>query len=517
MKRSINLIILLILCSFNSAYSQTVSSEGIIPNLEIKQNSIISSFDEGFILVTIYEIQYYSKSTSKLTSKNWDELELKEVDYKEKKKANIIVESSPFKPVATWKTETGFSILVFYKPEGANSKLIKYNLDNSLNLKSEEILSSIARPTDKSLEYNFIVCEKAENSNYFVYSQLSTFKNDPIAKLEYVILNSDLNVHSKGKMTLPEIKATNSYPTKADKLKTSINSIEILQEGDPIINLDGTLYLIHDDELEPLDIKPEKSIDSYKLLQDKNKDVILVGTYHDGDNGKDRARGYVVMKLSDDLQVAEQEYVPFSNEFELGATELIKKRHSIATSKDLGVDNKGPFVSELNAKIIDANINEKGVISLVFCGYSQYQGVPNVPENIAMIAIDAEMNLIGEHTFPYEFADYFLLNPHQKFEVYFDANEMYLFATDYPENYNDKGEYAPSSEKIKYHTQNFITVALSYDFVSKTYTHKKLSIKIGDRIDNLFELRKIDFPTEDYIILEYNDKDSALYGTVSFE
>lgn len=511
------MILILILISHPfRMYAQKIEFKKSIKGVEKVHRSVIATFEESFILVTKYEIQYYDANKGILNNRNWSDIAFKELEYTEKKKKNTIILQSPFNPVSVRRTQNGFSVLVLYKPEKGSSKLLEYKFDNELKLTGEILITTISLPDNKKMVYS-IDCTKSDKTDFYIFSMITKGEStggQSVRSFEYFALDAEYNIYMKGKMSLPERKPNSDY-----SYNTPQKTIMILEEGDPLMNVNGELYLVNKDELLKLEVTPEKTVDSYVLLQNKRKDLVIVGTYNEIVGNK-KMTGYVVLRYDQNLSFISGDYNLFEDNFQLTPSELINTgNYGGQTSKKFGVTHNMNFQGRCPASVIEAHLNDDGSIFAAFvgcAGYKEQDAILKIPQNISFLVLNNDNTIKKQVTFPYEFGQY----PNyefQKFRMQFTENSMILIGADYSVNFDSDRNYKPSMEKIQYINSDISTFSIALNLDNDEITRKGLSLKTEKRTYN----RPILLPTINMtttpIVLELIAEDETAYGIFNYD
>lgn len=479
---------LLILCVVLSTVSFSQKIEFKIEENDLKSEHVyhVTAFDHGFVLVNPFYVQIYDTDNKLLKTKPWSSISFKELKYDLVEKKNTVYNDPSFKPIAVKKTNDRILVYVYYEPKEEPAKILEYQFTNELEFVSERRITIMDQHSgySKNFAYASMDCFQSEESQHFILAQytISSKKTGYKHILEYQILNFDFEIISQAKVNLPEYKTINLIN---EIPYSTLKSLEVLNEGDPYINLGGKLFLLNENEAIPLDLSLSRQIISYKLKQDKNKNLILIGTYLKPD--EKMPTGFVVIRFDDDLNLISEHYGEFHSDFYLTPTELINKRFSFASSNknELGLKTKGSLLYKKGAMLIDAKLNEDGSIMAVFTGSTKYGNTGSVPQNIAMLKIDKDNNIESQKVVPYEFANHQVLTKIQKFKVLFSSNSMVLFATDYPQNYDENGNYKPTLEPIPFLNSSYVTISIHFNQESDLINHSQVRLEKNNKNSNV--------------------------------
>jgi hypothetical protein len=429
-------VFLLILLNLVSIISFSQNIELVAHENEIKDSRPyhITQFENGFILVNPFYIQIYDTQSKLIKTKSWKTIKFSELKYDLVEKKNTTDPNPSFKPMALKKIPGGLIIYVYYEPSEGNAKIVEYRFNDELDLTSEKLITKMQQKRGYSKQYAYASMDffPSKESDHFVFAQysISSKETNSIHILEYKILNFNFNIIDSGSVNLPEYK---SRYLISEVPQFALMSVEVLNEGDPYINLGGQLFLFNSNDILPLEISPQKDISSYKLKQDKNGMLVLIGTYFEPQ--REVQTGLVVMRFDNELNVVSEEYLEFHSDFYLTPTELINKRYSYAFSNknELGLKTKGSLLKKKPSVIIDAKLNDDGTIHAVFHGVAQYGNAGNCPQNISMVKINVDNNIVSQKIFPYEFTDHQVGTQIQNFRAFFNNSQVYLLASDYPQ------------------------------------------------------------------------------------
>jgi hypothetical protein len=511
-----NLFITLFVVLSTCVFSQKIELQAEIKGLKTVYSSIMTSTENGFISVNPYHIEIYNQENNLLKSKPWSSVSFKEVKYTQKEKKNYIADEL-FEPFAARKSEEILLIYVYYKPSEGTAKIVEYKFSSNLDFISERQITSIERniTSSKSTYVAAMGFFRSKQSNHFIFAQYTISSKSTGYKhsLEYQILNFDIELTSSGNFILPTYKANiPDYQVPA----SSVHSMEVLEEGDPIINLGGSLYLLNDNKAILLEIEPSRQINSYKLKQDKNKNIVLIGTYLDKNDSKHT--GYVVMRFDKNLDVVSEDYGVFHSDFYLTPTELINKKfqHASANGDELGSKSKGKLIHKNSSILIDAHLNYNGTIHAVFSGFAKYH-YGDYSHNISMVEIDLDGEISSEKVFPHEIPAYEIVGGNNRTEALFENEKIFLFTRDYTSNYNSDNEYKPSIQPIGAF-ESSVNNVLSFDPKTKSSSHKRFHIDNSNT--NSLMLKEVSFPVRDYIILQRKgpEKDNTyLFYSIEYE
>jgi hypothetical protein len=495
--------------TFISIFSFSQNIELVAHENEIKDSRPyhITQFKDGFIMVNPFYIQIYDAQSKLIKTKSWKSIKFSELKYDLVEKKNTSNPNPSFKPMALKKIPDGVITYVYYEPSEGDAKIVEYRFTEELELISEKVITQMEQKRGYSKHYahasmDFFI---SKESDHFVLAQysISSKETNNIHNLEYKILNFDFTIVESGSCILPEYNFRYSI---AEVPQYALKSIEVLSEGDPYINLGGRLYLIHSNNVLPLEISPQKEVSSYKLKQDKNGALVLIGTYFESQ--KEVQTGLVIMRFDDELNVVSEEYLEFHSDFYLTPTELINKRFSYAFSNknELGLKTKGSLLKKGPSVIIDAKLNEDGTIHAVFHGVAQYGNAGNCPQNISMVKINSDNVIEAQNIFPYEFTAHQVGTQIQNFKAFFNNNQIYLLTTDYPQNYDSSGNYKPALDPIPFLNSLVSTVSLYFNTENEESRHNRITLNENhERTPIIIETEV--FPNEQSFILTTNFQD----------
>ena len=401
------------------AYSQTIEFNNKFDKLLYPDNNL-SHFEEGFVNVSIYRILVVNEKSNSYLEKEWKNIKMVHSKF-----------STDFSFQPTFCTVVNNQIKVAINWSGKKSRqIILCTLDLDLNLVDEKIIAEIPYYNEKDKKnwgYSF---HKSQKNNFYIFSQIIEFKPETGKgdHLDYFVFNDLFDVVNQGSVTLPKPVSKDYY-----RNEKNVGSIFCLEEGDPLINFDGGLFLLGAKEASPLIFELEHNILSYRILDINAKTIGLVGSYTSG-SGQSKKSGVALIKLnSETLEQIDQIYIPLNQKFDIKADDLFEQM--IANSdRELTINNSKPILK-------DAIVDKNGIIRVVIAGH-ETSGSSNLTSgvnNIDILGLSENGEIIFENVVAKRYMN-------TELDVLFGENKTMVFAKDHTSNFDENGNFFPNKK-----------------------------------------------------------------------
>lgn len=484
--RNGKLLVLLFTFSLSMLHAQTIEFNNKIDEL-INPSKNLTHFEDGFVDVSTFRITLFNEKTNTLIEKEWKKINTQLCKF-----------DDDFSFLPTFCAVTNNQIKVAINWRGKKFKqIILCTFDMDLNLVDEKVIAEIAYYNEKDKKNWALSFHKSPKNNFYIFSQVLEFKPEAGKgdNLEYYVLNDQFEIIRQGKVDLPKPISKDYY--RNDK---NVGSIFCLDEGDPIINYDGMLFLLGEKDALQVNFDLDYSIHSYKILNLDINTIALIGSYSNEKNS-----GIAVIKLRpSDLEQMDQYYIPLSSEFDLTADVLYEAMLS----------GKRPEQTKSNAKplVFDAQLDKKGNIRVVLIGYNTQNGSPNL-NNIDILGISKNGELLFEKVIAKRYMNI------EDLEVIFTEDKTIIFAEDHTSNFNDGGSFLPD-KKTNYDelaSGKLINHFIVYDHSEDKFTNRVIDFKgsnSGDYNNKLMTVKliKASSPFEKYYIISRYQPNNTNFG-----
>lgn len=515
------LLVLFFSIAFHS-FNQSIVLEGTIESKELDKNSpVISKNSQGdLLIVTRSHVKLYNCRTGELKQKSWQDFDLKEVKYKLKYSSTSIEVSKEFETVACNFISDDLVALAVSNQRTEDVKLIKFRFDKDLNLLEESILASFPAADKKSgdistEDYYF---KKSTSNDFCSWTKISSYKKKVGRKgriESFVFDSSFLQLSHYGAELLGE-----EMGYMEDVLIAW--SISILDQGDVVIKVENQFYLVETSSLQKFELDIERSLDSYVMLQSANKNILIVGTYHEGSDNKTYGGAVIEFKRSN-LSVHSELYLPFDSRFSLSASDLMHEQLNTPERerKELGFKNKGKLEQVNNAYLLGAFIAPNGNVRGVFSRSVVYSVANSMSQNLCIVEM-GDNDFIHQEIVPHEF-DSRYRNKTTYFMPIFGKNMTTVVACNYPKYYNEKTyKFEPKNESITFkELGSGVDIAILFDHNNESLENKMLvwdkskSENSQDFLVGLTSLTRLQYPKNQFIALLLNENaERTYYGKV---
>lgn len=418
----------------------------------------------GFVEVNVSEINHVFQN-GEIKNYKWKDLGIK---------MEVKMDLS-FDPEFILKNERGYIIIVkYYNTKEKQYEVHKCSFDSDFKLISDDVVWS-----EKEKNFNYWVVKKSSNDRFFIVSKMEIVNTD--FKISYDIFDKELSKIKSGNIFM--IKPENINPqsnSSANNPEGMLRSIDLLEEGDPIINFFGRLYLLGQNDVIPFDLELEQEITSYKICQDKDKKMVLIGSYQENPKTAQKRTGMALIRFNEDLTVNSQSYELLPEEFDISADDLYAK------SKNKNSEQR---VNKAHGYLLSAAISEDGSVRAVYFGstfdkdWSFNNPIMPPLQNLCIVQLNKSDEFTNKIVIP------ITLNTAEGLKAIHGKNHTIIASDDYQCNYNVMHNFEPNLERDKKTTLGFDKqlVIIDVDHSNNSSTRKVVVAKNDqDKLPNGF-------------------------------
>lgn len=340
--------------------------------------------------------------------------------------------------------------------------IVKYTFDPQLNMTEEELVRV------QSVEKSYLKLRELKNKNnacssLIVYAKSVADKKSTTATLKMRVVSFDSELNNNGNVEFE--KEVDRYYN----VEMVMNSAILLENGNIVLNEQKKLFLFQRDisALIPLALEIEKTIYSYKLFAGPKNGLILIGGFIEG-----KTVGMATVEINSSGTIEDQKYMPFTNRFTKEFYELANELNPKSGNKNLKYDD----FSHVRPALIDAKIEEDGMVRAVFMGIVKDKDSMSFRNNFIIVG-EKDQKPLYEHVIPYIYKEgAYVSVGSTAICVFFDDNSTTICYQDYQQNYDDKLNFLPTTEKIPFINKPLYASARFY-YDSDKHLHKMLDVK----------------------------------------
>jgi hypothetical protein len=476
-------ILMFFISMFSHSNAQTIEFSNKIDQL-IYPDKNMAHYDNGFVHVSTSKIILFNEKDNSLKEKEWKTIKTQLCKFSD---------GGSFNPTFCFVKNDRIKVAI--KSNGKKGRqIIVCTLDMDLNLIEEKLVAEIPYYEEKDKKNWAVSFHKSPKNNFYVFAQTLEFKPD-FGKgdhLQYCILNEQFELVFDGKVDLPKPNSKDYY-----RNEKNVGSIFCLDEGDPIINFDGMLFLLGQKGAMQLNFELDYTINSYKILKLEPKSISLVGSYQ-ANNGS----GIALIKLdATSLEQIDQQYIPLNPIFDLTSEAIFEG----TTKGNVSNQTKNDAIPI----IFDAQLDNKGILRVMLVGYGSKTG----STNIDILGISKTGEVLFEKVVPKKYVNF------EKLEVIFTSEKTIVFSNDHLSNFDETGNFKPS-EKTNYNelsSGKLVNHFIVYNHQSDVFTNKIIDFKgnnVADYDNKLMtvNLIKSTTPTEKYYFISRYQPNNTNFG-----